>query len=910
MTSVIGRESELAAVEAFLDGSTDGHAVLAIIGEPGIGKTTIWDEAVARARAGGAAVLAARPAEPEAKLSFAGLADLLAGVPEELYAAIPEVQREALEIALLRSQANRPPGPRVLGTAFLSLLRQLADERAVVVAVDDFHWLDRPSTSALEFALRRVPAERVRAILSVRSGETGSLVRLEHDGPLVRLELGPLSVASLHRVVSTQLGRTFPRPMLVRIAQASGGNPLYALEIARLLERDGERIPARLPVPESLQALVASRIRSLPAATRDALLRAAALAQPDLHLVDGGALAAAEEAGLVRISADERIEFVHPLFASAVYSSAPLDRRRETHRALADVVRNIEERARHLALGCESPDERVARAVEAAARGARLRGAPDTAAELTELALRLLPEGCPDIDALRLELAEHLYLASDFHRSAELLERLRRDLGPGDLRARALLALAEIDYWRKGESAATALAEEGALAARDSVVQARCHAAVAMYAGTVDLAKAADGTRAALALLDALPDAEPGLVAAVLSAQVRADLFLGEGFDAQAAERALALERAAPPAAADQRVVFKLGQWLRYVDDLDGARARLSQAEQAARDEGDESSLANILLNRMIVETWAGDWVEAEALAERMGEAFAQQGVQSEGVGPWRAYVDAHVGRYDVVRAAFEQASPGEPIVSMIWSRCLGLAALAAGEGKEADRHLSQALAELDRVDFREPAIWRVDGDAIEAAIAVGELERAEQLLGRFEERAARSQIPWSLAVSARCRALLHAARGDLEGAAVSLELALVEHECCPMPFELARTLLAQGQVLRRLKRKRQGRTALEAALAIFGRLGTEPWLRRAEGELARVAVRRAPGDLSATELRIGQLAAAGRSNAEIAAEVFVSRKTVEANLARVYRKLDIRSRAQLSRALDEHASSTAEPSS
>jgi DNA-binding CsgD family transcriptional regulator/RecA/RadA recombinase len=910
VNGVIGREAELGVVERFLDGSTDGHAVLAIVGEPGIGKTTIWDEAVARARAGGTTVLAARPAEPEAKLSFAGLADLLAGVPEELYAAIPEVQREALEVALLRSQASRPPGPRVLGTAFLSLLRQLADERAVVVAVDDFHWLDRPSTSALEFALRRLPAEQARVILSVRSGEVGPLVRLEHDGPLVRLELGPLSVASLHRVVSTQLGRTFPRPMLVRIAQASGGNPLYALEIARLLERDGERIPVRLPVPESLQALVASRIRSLPAGTRDALLRTAALAQPDLRLVDGGELAAAEEAGLVRISADGRIEFVHPLFASAVYSSAPLGRRRETHRALADAVRDPEERARHLALGCEPPDERVARAVEAAARGARLRGAPDTAAELTELALRLLPEEGADIDALRLDLAEHLYLASDFHRSAEVLERLRRDLGPGDLRARALLILAEIDYWRRGESAATALAEEGALAALDPVVQARCQAAVAMYAGTVDLAKAADAARAALALLDGLRDAEPGLVAAVLSAQVRAGLFLGEGFDAQSAERALALERSAPPAAADQRVVFKLGQWLRYVDDLDGARAYLAQAEQAARDEGDESSLANILLNRMIVETWAGEWGEAEALAERMADAFAQQGVESEGVGPWRAYVDAHVGRFDVVRAAFEQASPGEPIVAMIWNRCVGLAALAAGEGKEADRHLSQALAELARVDFREPAIWRVDGDAIEAAITVGELERAEHLLGRFEERAARSQIPWSLAVSSRCRGLLHAARGDLEGAAASFELALAEHGRCPMPFELARTLLARGRVLRRLKRKRQARASLEEAEAIFRRLGAEPWLRRTEDELARVAVRRAPDDLSATELRIARLAAAGRSNAEIAAEVFVSRKTVEANLARVYRKLDIRSRAQLSRALDEHESSTTESAS
>ena len=137
-----------------------------------------------------------------------------------------------------------------------------------------------------------------------------------------------------------------------------------------------------------------------------------------------------------------------------------------------------------------------------------------------------------------------------------------------------------------------------------------------------------------------------------------------------------------PPPAADQRVVFKLGQWLRYVDDLDGARAHLVEAEQAARDEGDESSLANILLNRMVVETWAGRWDEAEALAARMADAFAQQGVESEGVGPWRVYVDAHAGRFEAVQAAFELARPDEPIVTMIWNRCIGLAALAAGEGK------------------------------------------------------------------------------------------------------------------------------------------------------------------------------------------------------------------------------------
>jgi DNA-binding NarL/FixJ family response regulator len=236
----------------------------------------------------------------------------------------------------------------------------------------------------------------------------------------------------------------------------------------------------------------------------------------------------------------------------------------------------------------------------------------------------------------------------------------------------------------------------------------------------------------------------------------------------------------------------------------------------------------------------------------------------------------------------------------MIWNRCVGLAALAAGQNADADRHLAHAVVELDRVDFREPAVWRLDGDATEAAIAVGDLDRAESLAARFEERAARSRIPWSLAVSARCRGLLLAAHGDLEGAAESLERALSEHERCPVPFERARTLLVHGQVHRRMKQKRQARASLADALAIFRRLGAEPWARRTENELARVAVRRAPDDLSPTELKIAELAASGSTNQEIAVQVFLTRKTVEANLARAYRKLGIRSRAQLARALDE----------
>ena len=898
MTSVVGRESELRAVEAFLD-APDRRALM-IVGEPGIGKTTVWAEAVARARARGVTVLVARPTKAEERFAFAGLADLLTDIPDTLLAQLPSPQRQGLDAALLRASSDRQPGRRVVAAGLLALLRALASDADVVCAVDDLQWLDAPSAAALDFAVRRLAGESVRVVVSVRPDVSPSpLPSVERELQPVSLELGPFSVGALHRVLAQGLGHTFARPTLVRIAQASGGNPLYALEIARELDRRGDGGTSGMPIPEGLDGLVRARVRALPERTRDALLRAAALARPDTDAVDAAALSAAEEAGLVHIEADGHIEFDHPLFASAVYDAASSERRRRVHRAVALLVRDPEERARHLALAASAPDQQLVRELESAARHARSRGAPDTAAQLIELAIRFVPAAAPDLPRLQLSLAEHLHLASDFPAARALLEDLRSGLEAGDLRAQALLDLAEIDYWGVGESAALAIAEEALADARDPLLRARCQVAIAAWAGTVDLPRAAAAAGAARRWLEN-EGSDPGLLAEALGAEVRADLFLGAGFDREKAMRALSLEQAAPPAAVDTRIAFKLGQWLRYVDDLDGARERLVQAERDAHAEGDDSSLANILLNRVILETWAGNWGEADDLVERMRDAFSQQGLGPEARDLWRAYVDAHAGRVEAVRAAAAEAHADEPVVAALWSRSLGLAELAVGESAAADHHLARSVELLDRVEFREPAIWRIDGDAIEAALAAGENERAERLLVRFEARADRSQIPWCLAVSSRCRALALASRGELDAAAVALERALDEHQRSPVPFALARTLLAQGQVLRRLKRKRQARSALEDARRIFERLGAQPWVSRVDAELRRVAARRAPDQLTESELRIASLAAAGLSNPEIAAQAFVSRKTVEANLARAYRKLGISTRAQLDRALRE----------
>jgi DNA-binding CsgD family transcriptional regulator len=417
----------------------------------------------------------------------------------------------------------------------------------------------------------------------------------------------------------------------------------------------------------------------------------------------------------------------------------------------------------------------------------------------------------------------------------------------------------------------------------------------------VNLEQAGRAARAACDLLEGREEDEPSLAAAALGARVRADLFLGHGFDAEAAERAYALETSAPtlPVAVDGRVVFRLGQWLRYVDDLENARARLEEAEQQAHDEGDDASLGNILLNRLIVETWSGNWDDAAAVTTRMSEAFEQQGVEPEGIGPWKAYLHAYAGRLDETRTA-AGTRPSEPTIAAIHDRCLGLAELAAGNAAEADRYLSRAVEIFDQVDFREPAIWRLDGVAVEAAVANGAPDRAERLVRRLESQAERTGIPWNRAVAARGRGLLLAARGELEDAAAVLDQALAEHEACPMQYERARTLLVQGQVLRRLKRKREARSAFDEAAAIFEQLGADGWVARAETERQRVASRRAPEGLTSSELRVARLAADGLSNPEIAAQVFVSRKTVEATLARIYRKLAISSRGQLDRALRE----------
>src|SRR5438445_894480 len=312
VNGIVGREAELEAVERFLNAVRERAAALVIEGEAGIGKTTVWQEAVTTARALGFPVLLARPAESEAKLSYAALVDLLGPAYDETRAELPEPQQRALDAALLRNDAEGPAEPRTTATALVGVLTALATGGPTVMAIDDVQWLDRASERALEFAARRLPAQ-VGLLLTRRSAGDGDaplgLDRALSEGQLESIVPGPFSLAALHHLIRSRLGMAPARPTLIRIAAASGGNPFFALEIARALERDaGERaLGDPLPVPERLHKLMAARLRTLSPAGQEAVLVASALSRPTVATVADAlganrdpltALAEAEEAGV------------------------------------------------------------------------------------------------------------------------------------------------------------------------------------------------------------------------------------------------------------------------------------------------------------------------------------------------------------------------------------------------------------------------------------------------------------------------------------------------------------------------------------------------------------------------------------------------------------------------------------
>src|SRR5438874_1873095 len=388
---VVGRAEELIRIEAFLDSAGSASSALVLEGEPGIAKTVLWRTGVESARRRDWHVLVTRPGEAESGLSFAALGDLLAGFEDDI-GALPEPQRRALRVAmLLEDPKGLPPDRRAIGVAVGGLFRALAREAPVLVAVDDAHWADRFSAAAIAFAFRRREGAPISLLASRRPDAPGDLDHLE---PVDVVPVKPLSDEAIVRLLFERSAGRLRRPTLTRLAGAAGGNPFFAVELARAVDAGESSVTsAQLAVPRSLGQLLKRRLAPLPDPTRMSLLLVAAASQPSSELLRAAGavgLSDAFEAGVLEEQSD-RVRFAHPLFAAHVLSEADPDALASAHGALAAVVKDAEQRARHLAASTPLPDRRVAETLDGAAREARGRGASEAAAQLAEDAVRATP---------------------------------------------------------------------------------------------------------------------------------------------------------------------------------------------------------------------------------------------------------------------------------------------------------------------------------------------------------------------------------------------------------------------------------------------------------------------------------------------------------------------------------------
>ncbi|CAN5120298.1 LuxR family transcriptional regulator [soil metagenome] len=927
---IVGRAAELASVESFLDEVLLGPCALLLEGDAGAGKTTIWRATIAAARERGYRVLACHPAESEGSLAFAALGDLLVGVLDEPHPALPEPQFRALKVAvLLADPEGPPPDQRAVSVATLGVLRSLSERWPVVVAIDDIQWIDRATARVLEFALRRLECERVGVAVSVRPAESAVvpslLERLPWRHQPHRVALAPLDPGAIDTMCRSRLGASLARPVLTQVVAASGGNPLFALEIARgILLGEIEIKPGeRLSVPATLQQLVGERLADLPADVRDLLFAVAAVSDPTMALLQGAAedptrvragVEIAVRAGTVEVVGDQ-LRFTHPLFASTLYHAVGPERRRMMHLRLARLVTEGDERARQLALGTEGPDAAVAAALDIAARRAALRGAPDAAAELCEQAYVLTPDGDDEARHRRgIEAAEFHFSAGNPARARQWLEEIAAALDAGPVRASVLRRLAKVRYRSDSCSVAAqlltrALEEAGDDASLRAGVERDLAWALTLCG---DVRDAAQHARSALHLVRQTDDVP--ILAELLAATSMADFLLGDGVSSDDMRQAIELEDARSEAPIEWRPTMMRGMIMKWSGNLGDARHAFDRLHQGTREAGEETSLPFLLSQMSETATWAGDWTSARQYADEAHTIALQTGQEliRSSVLYTRALVEAHLGLLDEARhsalAGLDLAKEAGSVLAMMLNQTvLGFVELSLDEPASAHGYLAPLVAWSEVVGIREPGVLRFMPDEVEALVALGELDKADQLLAAYEADAARLDRTWAILAGARCRALHTAAAGDLTSAGTSLRRTLELTGADVPPFERARALLVLGTIERRTRRRRDSRASLEGAMEIFEHLGAKAWLLKV-GRMLGSSGRHPPGQLTTAEQRVAGLVAEGATNREAADQLFVSVRAVEVHLTSIYRKLGIRSRTQLARRIATNDTSERTP--
>jgi DNA-binding CsgD family transcriptional regulator len=913
---IVGREEELARLTAFVTDAAGWPAALTLEGETGVGKTTLWERTIDTAAERGITVLIARPAEPDAELAFATLSDVLRPILAPFRDALPEPQRSAIAAAMLEEEAGPDTRWAAVSAGTLSLLRTAVDRQPVLVAIDDAQWVDPSTGRALGFALRRLRDRPLGVLLAIRAStepprELQRAIR-ELGGSL--LSLGPLSSEDIGLVLTEVLGERPTRRTLAEIHAQSGGNPFFAVELARAARRGDDRPTGlSIPVPRTLREdLVRQRFAGLSTASVETVLTAAASARPTVGLLQtvlpsmrvDEALDQATKNGILRVGRGE-VRFTHPLYRSAIYADASRAHRHRIHAAIASAVDDPEERGHHLALSIDVPDPDVAEEIERAASNAAARGAPETSADLLEHAIRLTPTN--DIASLARRLlaaGESRFRAGEVERGLSDTLRAADLAEPGSARAHAWARLGSMELfaWRLAE--ARRHLEAAADEATDDDLRCRVHADLfwtSLFLG--DTSAADDHAARGLTLSDGLTDRSAR--ARAYGAAARAHLLRTNTLAVDLRSNAPELWEPIDELPVREWPRCTLLDELVVVGDIAGARDLAVDLLRWAEDHGDEGS-RQILLSRLAsIDAQRGDWAGALATARDACESAEHAGVAFDEVAQL-AWLEAATGNEHEARAHAERTLERAAETGNVAGRTLALSALAMldlslGAPSTSLEHLGdlQSSAPTSRSD--EPNAWRYVPDGAEALVMVGRGADAEALVAWLEERSATFGHPAMLALAERCRGLVLAAAGDGNAAQERFERAIEHHAREASPYELARTLLAQGRVLRGMGRKRVARQALQRSREIFEDLGAPLWVGRVDDELGRITGRRpSMGELSDAERRVARLAAAGARNREIAAQLFMSVRTVEGHLSSVYAKLGIRSRTELAVFFDD----------
>jgi DNA-binding CsgD family transcriptional regulator len=847
----------------------------------------------------------------------------------EVLALVVDSRRQALETALGRiAPASGPPVPSMVGFAVADVLKALAGERSLVVAIDDVQWSDQPSEAALAFAARRLHAESVAFVLARRTeGTEASRSAVPEPAKLAgdlavavdrrdRIEVGPMSVGALGRLLRERLGVAYPRPLLIRLHDACAGNPFLGLEIGRsLVARAAVPAPgAPFPVPAETGPLVRDHLAGLSRDARRCLVIVAMAAEPTLALIERVLGDAGERAvdetfakGVLAIEG-QRVRPAHPLFASIAYADSPPGERRALRRALAAIIEDPVERAIHLAAAVDGSDAGVAEELADAARLAAGRGAPGVAVALLDRAAQIVPSPAART-RYRIDAAEAAVAAGDAEGAAATLRAVLSDTSHGPLRAEALLALGEITYVEQPNEALPLLVAALDHTDGDPILEATTHSYIASMADMDPVS----GYRSAMAAVDVLErsgvEPEPDQLACALLDRAFHWLLAGERVAADDIDRGIGLMTGTGSSFFVRRAQEVAERCLFHIGRLAEAIALDETEHRRLIERGQVGLLPPLAQSLSVLNLMNGDWQAARRHAQECMD-LVEQGEES-----WRdraltarARILAWEGDLDGARsiavdALARQEDAGDRWEATIFCALLGFIEVSVPDPPAALAYLARGLDHCDAMGINLPTQFRFLGDLVEAAALAGELDLAERVLReRLEEPLSRLPLPWSRAMAARGRGVLTAARGQSAAALGSLDEAVaIFDEELPMPFERARTVLIRGGVQRRIGRRREARVDIGAALATFDALGARAWSERARREIGRIGGRVSSGSaLTASERIVAELAAGGRSNHDIASELVVSVRTVESQLSAAFRKLGIESRGQLRAALAE----------